>query len=112
MDSKKILNLSKLVCSFVPENSHESIYKTFAGYSKDKIYCTLGGLEIMSRSTEEKSTCSADIINSFMLGIMICDIYDNPEFKKIIFDKYFTFLEAQKGENIVNFLEYKNRRLF
>lgn len=112
MDDKKTEYFSKLVASFVPELAKESIYKTFGSFNRNKIGCVLGGLEIVTdKINPENPTGSADIVNAIMVGVMLSDIYESEEMRKIIFDKYFSILDAAEGKNIINFNEQKNKRL-
>lgn len=112
MDDKKMEYFSKLVASFIPEQARESIYKTFGSFNRNKIGCTLTGLEIITdKMNPGNPGGSADIVNAMMVGIMLSDIYENEDLRKIIFDKYFSILDAAEGKNIINFNERKNKRL-
>lgn len=112
MKDNKIEYFAKLISSFVPREAKDSIFKTFGSYNRNKIGCVLGGLEIVTKQiTPQDPEKSGDVINALMLGVMLSEVYEDDEIRKIIFDKYFSLLDAQLGKNIIDFNEKKNMRL-
>ena len=109
---KKIEELSELISSFVPEDGRASIFATFGSFNRNEVGCVLSGLEIvLANVSPADPNKSADIINAIMVGSMISILYDNPETKKIIFDKFIGILKSHSGDNIIDFCNFKNKRL-
>ena len=104
--------IGNMVCSFVPDEVSNDIFRTLKSYQNNKLTTVLAGIDItIDAIVKSDAKLSAAVVNSMLLGYMLADLYDDKQLRELVFDKYFDHIQAQRGNNVVDFAKARRERI-
>jgi hypothetical protein len=103
--------LESYVQAFVHEALRPNIRRTFHDFRENKQAMVATGMEHFAQFLGSKDEMvHAAAINGMMFGIFIANISADADMKKLFIDDYLEGLKRQKGENVFDFIQHKQKK--